>query len=163
MSKLQHLLVLMWRKITIRCNELFFFSLLSMIYCSVNYLPILTTTPHFSLSFFIYLESNLSQLKLQGEKTGRKGHLSVATEVRILQTPPPPFFFNPLLFSLPLPVTHPIPLLEVARSWAVYNSLFQIFEVAPSLYMVEVRKSGGDTLEFHKVYYNNVIALCGIY
>ncbi|XP_042943224.1 uncharacterized protein LOC122277332 isoform X1 [Carya illinoinensis] len=26
-----------------------------------------------------------------------------------------------------------------------------IFEVAPSLYMVEVRKSGGDTLEFHKV------------
>ncbi|KAG6642108.1 hypothetical protein CIPAW_09G120400 [Carya illinoinensis] len=25
-----------------------------------------------------------------------------------------------------------------------------IFEVAPSLYMVEVRKSGGDTLEFHK-------------
>ena len=77
--------------------------------------------------------------------------------------PPPPFFFNPLLFSLPLPVTHPIPLLEVARSWAVYNSLFQIFEVAPSLYMVEVRKSGGDTLEFHKVYYNNVIALCGIY
>ena len=33
--------------------------------------------------------------------------------------PPPPFFFNPLLFSLPLPVKHPIPLLEVARSWAV--------------------------------------------
>ncbi|XP_042943225.1 CBL-interacting serine/threonine-protein kinase 23 isoform X2 [Carya illinoinensis] len=27
-----------------------------------------------------------------------------------------------------------------------------IFEVAPSLYMVEVRKSGGDTLEFHKFY-----------
>lgn len=49
------------------------------------------------------------QLKLQGEKTGRKGHLSVATE---------------------------------------------IFEVAPSLYMVELRKSGGDTLEFHKFYKN---------
>ncbi|KAH9747991.1 CBL-interacting serine/threonine-protein kinase 23 [Citrus sinensis] len=48
-------------------------------------------------------------LKLQGEKTGRKGHLSVATE---------------------------------------------IFEVAPSLYMVELRKSGGDTLEFHKFYKN---------
>ncbi|KAF5472532.1 hypothetical protein F2P56_009243 [Juglans regia] len=46
-------------------------------------------------------------LKLHGEKTGRKGHLAVATE---------------------------------------------IFEVAPSLYMVEVRKSGGDTLEFHKFY-----------
>lgn len=27
----------------------------------------------------------------------------------------------------------------------------QIFEVAPSLHMVEVRKAGGDTLEFHKV------------
>ncbi|XXG68342.1 hypothetical protein AAC387_Pa06g1451 [Persea americana] len=47
------------------------------------------------------------KMKLQGSKTGRKGHLSIATE---------------------------------------------IFEVAPSLYMVEVRKSEGDTLEFHKVY-----------
>ncbi|XP_010275895.1 PREDICTED: CBL-interacting protein kinase 23-like isoform X2 [Nelumbo nucifera] len=46
------------------------------------------------------------KMKLQGEKTGRKGHLSIATE---------------------------------------------IFEVAPSLYMVELRKSGGDTLEFHNV------------
>nr|KYP59126.1 CBL-interacting serine/threonine-protein kinase 9 [Cajanus cajan] len=44
-------------------------------------------------------------MKLQGDKSGRKGHLSVATEV---------------------------------------------FEVAPSLHMVELRKTGGDTLEFHK-------------
>lgn len=29
--------------------------------------------------------------------------------------------------------------------------LLQIFQVAPSLCMVELRKSGGDTLEFHKV------------
>ncbi|KAJ4982453.1 hypothetical protein NE237_033290 [Protea cynaroides] len=50
------------------------------------------------------------KMKLQGSKTGRKGHLSVATEV---------------------------------------------FEVAPSLYMVELRKSGGDTLEFHN-FYNNI-------
>jgi len=49
------------------------------------------------------------KMKLQGDKTGRKGHLSVATEV---------------------------------------------FAVAPSLFMVEVRKSGGDTLEFHKFYSN---------
>ncbi|KAH9796317.1 CBL-interacting serine/threonine-protein kinase 23 [Citrus sinensis] len=37
------------------------------------------------------------------------------------------------------------------------SSLFEkqmIFEVAPSLYMVELRKSGGDTLEFHKFYKN---------
>ncbi|XP_077221105.1 CBL-interacting protein kinase 23-like isoform X2 [Tasmannia lanceolata] len=47
------------------------------------------------------------KMKLRGSKTGRKGHLSIATE---------------------------------------------IFEVAPSLYMVELRKSGGDTLEFHKFY-----------
>ncbi|EXB39520.1 CBL-interacting serine/threonine-protein kinase 23 [Morus notabilis] len=52
------------------------------------------------------VKKNNFKLKLQGGKSGRKGHLSVATE---------------------------------------------IFEVAPSLYMVEVRKSGGDTLEFHKV------------
>ncbi|XP_065877623.1 CBL-interacting serine/threonine-protein kinase 23 [Euphorbia lathyris] len=55
------------------------------------------------------VKKNNFKLKLQGEKTGRKGHLSVATE---------------------------------------------IFEVAPSLYMVELRKSGGDTLEFHKFYKN---------
>ncbi|XP_031112657.1 CBL-interacting serine/threonine-protein kinase 9 isoform X4 [Ipomoea triloba] len=48
-------------------------------------------------------------IKLQGDKTGRKGHLSVATEV---------------------------------------------FEVAPSLHMVQLRKTGGDTLEFHKFYKN---------
>lgn len=47
------------------------------------------------------------KMKLQGDKTGRKGHLSVATEV---------------------------------------------FEVAPSLHIVELRKTGGDTLEFHKFY-----------
>ncbi|KAJ7530752.1 hypothetical protein O6H91_14G017500 [Diphasiastrum complanatum] len=49
------------------------------------------------------------KMKLQGAKTGRKGHLSVATEV---------------------------------------------FEVAPSLFMVELRKAGGDTLEYHKFYKN---------
>ncbi|CAN0921601.1 CBL-interacting serine/threonine-protein kinase 23 [Linum grandiflorum] len=56
------------------------------------------------------VKKNNFKMKLQGEKTGRKGHLSIATE---------------------------------------------IFEVAPSLYMVELRKSGGDTLEFHK-FYNNL-------
>lgn len=56
------------------------------------------------------VKKNNFKMKLLGEKTGRKGHLAVATE---------------------------------------------IFEVAPSLYMVELRKSGGDTLEFHK-FYNNL-------
>ncbi|KAF8391020.1 hypothetical protein HHK36_023320 [Tetracentron sinense] len=55
------------------------------------------------------VKKNNNKMKLQGEKTGRKGHLSVATE---------------------------------------------IFEVAPSICMVELRKSGGDTLEFHKFYKN---------
>ncbi|KAL6005717.1 Non-specific serine threonine protein kinase [Asimina triloba] len=49
------------------------------------------------------------KMKLRGDKTGRKGHLSVATEV---------------------------------------------FEVAPSLHMVELRKTGGDTLEFHNLLQN---------
>ncbi|KAI7984517.1 CBL-interacting serine/threonine-protein kinase 23 [Camellia lanceoleosa] len=49
------------------------------------------------------------ELKLQAEKTGRKGHLFVATE---------------------------------------------IYEMSPSLCMVELRKVGGDTLEFHKFYKN---------
>ncbi|WCJ22489.1 CBL-interacting protein kinase 9 [Euphorbia peplus] len=47
------------------------------------------------------------KMKLKGDKNGRKGQLSVSTEV---------------------------------------------FEVAPSLHMVELRKVGGDTLEFHKFY-----------
>ncbi|KAI4368077.1 hypothetical protein MLD38_016680 [Melastoma candidum] len=55
------------------------------------------------------VKKNNSKMKLLGEKTGRKGHLAVATE---------------------------------------------IYEVAPSLYMVELRKSRGDTLEFHKFYRN---------
>ncbi|KAJ7559565.1 hypothetical protein O6H91_04G091400 [Diphasiastrum complanatum] len=54
------------------------------------------------------------KMKLQGEKTGRKGHLSVSTEV---------------------------------------------FEVAPSLFMVEVRKAGGDTLEYHSFYKNFSVGL----
>jgi 5'-AMP-activated protein kinase catalytic alpha subunit len=29
-----------------------------------------------------------------------------------------------------------------------------VFEVAPSLHVVELRKTGGDTLEFHKFYKN---------
>ncbi|XP_012072155.1 CBL-interacting serine/threonine-protein kinase 23 isoform X1 [Jatropha curcas] len=55
------------------------------------------------------VKKNNFKMKIQGEKTGRKGHLSVSTE---------------------------------------------IYEVAPSLYMVELRKSAGDTLEFHKFYKN---------
>ncbi|KAL9269200.1 CBL-interacting protein kinase 9-like protein [Drosera capensis] len=47
------------------------------------------------------------KMKLQGHASGRKGHLSVATEV---------------------------------------------FEVAPPLHVVEMRKTGGDTLEFHNFY-----------
>ncbi|KAF3542186.1 hypothetical protein DY000_02009003 [Brassica cretica] len=34
-----------------------------------------------------------------------------------------------------------------------------VLQVAPSLYMVETRKSGGDTLEFHKFYKNLTTSL----
>ena len=52
------------------------------------------------------------QMKLKGDRTGRKGQLAVVTEV---------------------------------------------FEVAPSLHMVELRKTGGDTLEFHKARHLTII------
>lgn len=58
------------------------------------------------------VEKKNYKMKLQGEKKGRKGHLSVAT---------------------------------------------QVFQVAPALFVVEVRKAGGDTLEFHN-FYNNLSA-----
>ena len=48
-----------------------------------------------------------------------------------------------------------------ARNWSVHDVMqsfsrfkvncYQIFEVAPSLYMVDVRKVAGDTLEYHRV------------
>ncbi|XP_057815449.1 CBL-interacting protein kinase 23 isoform X3 [Cryptomeria japonica] len=57
------------------------------------------------LGFKVKKQNN--KLKLQGVNTGRKGSLSIATE---------------------------------------------LFEVVPSLCMVEVRKAGGDTLEFHEFY-----------
>ncbi|KMZ66504.1 CBL-interacting protein kinase 23 [Zostera marina] len=60
------------------------------------------------------LERQNSKLKLKGEKSGRKGQLSIATEV---------------------------------------------FAVTPTLSMVEIRKSRGDTLEFHKFYKNFSVGL----
>lgn len=54
------------------------------------------------------------KMRFQGSETGRKGHLSVATEV---------------------------------------------FEVSPSLFVVEVKKAGGDTLEYNKFYENFSTAL----
>lgn len=53
------------------------------------------------------------KMKLQGDKLGRKGHLSVSTEV---------------------------------------------FEVAPSLFMVELQKNHGDTLEYNHVRAHSTIA-----
>ncbi|GLJ16543.1 hypothetical protein SUGI_0282970 [Cryptomeria japonica] len=54
------------------------------------------------------------KMRLQGSETGRKGHLSIATEV---------------------------------------------FEVSPSLFVVEMKKAGGDTLEYNKFYKNFSTAL----
>ncbi|KAI3851519.1 hypothetical protein MKW92_008359 [Papaver armeniacum] len=76
--------------------------------CSAN--EIMSKIEEAAMPLGFNVTKNNYKMKLQGEKTGRKGHLSIATEV---------------------------------------------LEVAPSLYMVELRKAGGDTLEFHK-FYNNI-------
>lgn len=75
--------------------------------CSAN--EIISQIEKAAIPLGFDVKKNNYKMKLHAEKTGRKGHLSVATE---------------------------------------------IFEVAPSLYMVELRKAGGDTLEFHKFYSN---------
>ncbi|XP_061338475.1 CBL-interacting serine/threonine-protein kinase 23 isoform X2 [Gastrolobium bilobum] len=75
--------------------------------CSAN--EIISKIEQAAVPLGFDVKKNNCKLKIQGEKTGRKGHLLVATE---------------------------------------------IFEVAPFLNMVELRKSGGDTLEFHKFYKN---------
>nr|CAB3502164.1 unnamed protein product [Digitaria exilis] len=73
---------------------------------SMNAFALISRSQGFNLGNLFEKEM---MMKLKGDKTGRKGHLSVATEV---------------------------------------------FEVAPSLHMVELRKTGGDTLEFHNFYKN---------
>ncbi|KAE9601084.1 putative protein kinase CAMK-CAMKL-CHK1 family [Lupinus albus] len=75
--------------------------------CSAN--EIISKIEQAAVPLGFEVKKNNNKLKIQGEKTGRKGHLSVTTE---------------------------------------------IFEIVPSLNMVELRKSGGDTLEFHKFYKN---------
>lgn len=73
----------------------------------------------------------ISQLRLENMKAGRKGNLKVATEVMA-------------------PNIHNC----VRKTWeSLFPHLCQVFQVAPSLHMVEVRKAKGDTLEFHKVCY----------
>ncbi|XP_022715501.1 CBL-interacting serine/threonine-protein kinase 23 isoform X1 [Durio zibethinus] len=76
--------------------------------CSAN--EIISKIEEAAMPLGFDVKKNNYKMKLLGEKTGRKGHLAVTTE---------------------------------------------IFQVAPSLCMVELRKSGGDTLEFHK-FYNNL-------
>ncbi|KAG6489594.1 hypothetical protein ZIOFF_050869 [Zingiber officinale] len=73
------------------------------------------------------------KLKLQGEKSGRKGHLAIATEVKD----------HVQLFYLGIPHS---PRLKVLA--------LKVFEVAPLLHVVEIRKAKGDTLEFHKFFKN---------
>lgn len=80
----------MWRKITIRCHELFFFSLLSMIYCSVNYLPILTTTPYFSLSFLIIWNQICLSWSFKVKKLDVKVIYLLQQRYVYFRLPPPP-------------------------------------------------------------------------
>nr|POE75068.1 isoform 4 of cbl-interacting serine/threonine-protein kinase 9 [Quercus suber] len=82
------------------------------------------------------------KMKLQGDKTGRKGHLSVATEV---------FEVAPSLHMVELRKTGG-DTLEFHKACKLFFFPTLVFEVAPSLHMVELRKTGGDTLEFHKFY-----------
>lgn len=71
-------------------------------------------------------------------KAGRKGNLNVATEVSEKS------ILDGLSWWFVTCVT--VSCLSNNLRW-----LNQVFQVAPSLHMVEVRKAKGDTLEFHKV------------
>jgi len=44
-----------------------------------------------------------------------------------------------------------------ANKMSPFAVVLEIFEVAPSLFMIDVRKAAGDTLEYHKLYKS----LCG--
>ncbi|KAJ8436897.1 hypothetical protein Cgig2_017322 [Carnegiea gigantea] len=77
------------------------------------------------------------KIKLQGHASGRKGRLSVATEWPDVNNTPLGFKDVVRLLDRPFP----------QRSFSP-----KVFEVAPSLHVVELRKTGGDTLEFHNFY-----------
>lgn len=93
-------------------------------------------------------------MKLQGSKPGRKGHLLIATEV---------FFYLSCFLDGLTEINYSfVSMNKWFRNTNAFNLisghdlvsnffLLQIFEIAPSVYMVEVRKAGGDTLEFHMV------------
>lgn len=89
------------------------------------------------------------QLRLENVKAGRKGNLNVATEV-CEQSKLNGFswwFVTCVIVSC----------LSNNLRW-----LNQIFQMAPSLHMVEVRKAKGDTLEFHKVPSSHKILMLAI-
>lgn len=49
-------------------------------------------------------------------------------------------------------LVHHLPVHNVKQSFSCFEvHLIQVFEVAPSLFMVDVRKVAGDTLEYHRV------------
>jgi hypothetical protein len=88
-------------------------------------------------------------MKLQGDKSGRKGHLSVATEVMIAlwQTTADALAIFDNFLQYQRSQHDLVPWLDQITNSCLW---LQVFEVAPSLHMVELRKTGGDTLEFHK-------------
>jgi len=78
-------------------------------------------------------------------KAGRKGNLNVATEV----------------YDCYLVMWNTICHIIVQKLKSAHHK--QIFQVAPSLHMVEVRKAKGDTLEFHKVFFCLLLCLIALH
>ena len=90
---------------------------------------------------------------MENPKAGRKGNLNVATEVSEKTTftkqfengrqiTNSDFFFENLIQTLFL------------------DGKLQVFQIAPSLHVVELKKAKGDTLEFQKVLVSSN-SLCG--
>ncbi|KAL9304625.1 unnamed protein product [Arabidopsis thaliana] len=52
------------------------------------------------------------------------------------------------------------PWMDPSYEWG--GGKWKVFEVAPSLHVVELRKTGDDTLEFHKFYKNIWIGGCSL-
>lgn len=93
-------------------------------------------------------------MKLQGAKSGRKGQLSVATEVIFTE-----IICTIVFMLIKTSLKKLISLFPIMSKFVLNAFTLQVFEVAPSFCMVELRKSGGDTLEFHKV----VFSLCTLF
>ncbi|KAF6156675.1 hypothetical protein GIB67_017811, partial [Kingdonia uniflora] len=90
-------------------------------------------------SIGLNVHSRNYKMRLEGISANKTGQFAVVVEVT--------FIFN-MFIAFPVAVLGLV-VVSVVSNIALWSH-YQVYEVAPSLFMVDVRKASGDTLEYHK-------------